>query len=133
MSQVNGTMIKHLVDAYQNSRDFDRVSASQDQYRYWLRVLCDTAFDDSCVGQVKFKKLTTPEAQVIYDTLSDRGITFANRITSVARKMYNFAMKYGIVDTNPFSSIQTETPQPRKVMWQPEHVSRFLEFAYRPR
>ena len=130
MSQVNGTMIKHLVDAYQNSRDFDRVSASQDQYRYWLRVLCDTAFDDSCVGQVKFKKLTTPQAQIIYDTLSDRGITFANRITSVARKMYNFAMKYGIVDTNPFSSIQTETPQPRKVMWQPEHVSRFLEFAY---
>tara|TARA_R100000353_G_C6510312_1_gene196480 strand:+ start:1980 stop:2927 length:948 start_codon:yes stop_codon:yes gene_type:complete len=130
MSEVNGTMIKHLVDAYLGSRDFERVSASQDQYRYWLRVLCDTAFDDSSVGQVKFKKLTTPEAQVIYDTLSDRGITFANRITGVTRKMFNYAKKYGIVDTNPWSSIQTLTPKPRKVMWQPQDVHRFLEISY---
>ena len=130
MSEVNGTMMKHLVDAYQKSRDFERVSASQDQYRYWLRVLCDTAFDDSSVGQLKYKQLTTPQAQVIYDTLSDRGITFANRITGVTRKMFNYAIKYGIVDTNPWSKIQTLTPKPRKVMWQPQDVHRFLEVAY---
>ena len=80
MTEVNGTMIKHLVDAYLGSRDFERVLASQDQYRYWLRVLCDTAFVDRSVGQLKYRQLTTPQAQMIYDTLSDRGITFTNRI-----------------------------------------------------
>ena len=130
MAGVNGTMIKHLVDAYLGSRDFERVLASQDQYRYWLRVLCDTAFVDRSVGQLKYRQLTTPQAQMIYDTLSDRGITFANRITGVTRKMFNYAKKYGIVDNNPWSSIQTLTPKPRKVMWQPQDIQRFLEIAY---
>jgi|TARA_B100000900_G_scaffold237545_1_gene201701 integrase len=130
MTEVNGTMIKHLVDAYLGSRDFERVLASQDQYRYWLRVLCDTAFVDRSVGQLKYRQLTTPQAQMIYDTLSDRGITFANRITGVTRKMFNYAKKYGIVDNNPWSSIQTLTPKPRKVMWQPQDIQRFLKIAY---
>jgi len=118
------------LDAYLGSRDFERVLASQDQYRYWLRVLCDTAFVDRSVGQLKYRQLTTPQAQMIYDTLSDRGITFANRITGVTRKMFNYAKKYGIVDNNPWSSIQTLTPKPRKVMWQPQDIQRFLKIAY---
>jgi integrase len=130
MSEVQGTMIKHLVDAYLKSRDFDRLTASQDQYRYWLRVLLETEYEGETVGQLKYKKLTAPEAQVIYDTISDRGITFANRINAVARKVYNYGMKYGVVDKNPWSMIQTLTPAPRKVMWQSEDVQRFLETAY---
>jgi len=130
MSEVNGTMIKHLVDSYLKSRDFDRLTASQDQYRYWLRVLLETEYQGEPVGQLKYRKLTAPEAQVIYDTISDRGITFANRINAVARKVYNYGMKYGHVDRNPWSMIQTETPKPRKVMWQPDDVSKFLTHAY---
>jgi integrase len=130
MSQVDGTMIKHLVNSYLKSRDFQRVTASQDQYRYWLRVLLETEYQGEPVGQFKYKKLTAPDAQVIYDTLSDRGITFANRINAVARKVYNYGMKYGVVDNNPWSMIQTETPTPRKVMWQPDDVQKFLECAY---
>ena len=130
MSEVNGTMIKHLVDSYLKSRDFDRLTASQDQYRYWLRVLLETEYEGETVGQLKYKKLTAPEAQVIYDTISDRGITFANRINAVARKVYNYGMKYGVVDKNPWSMIQTLTPAPRKVMWQSEDVQSFLETAY---
>jgi integrase len=130
MSEVNGTMIKHLVDAYLKSRDFDRLTASQDQYRYWLRVLLETEYGGEPVAQLKYKKLTAPEAQVIYDTISDRGITFANRINAVARKVYNYGMKYGVVDKNPWSMIQTLTPAPRKVMWQPDDVKTFLEVAY---
>lgn len=130
MSQVNGTMIKHLVDAYLQSRDFERVSASRDQYVYWLRVLMETEYQGSPFGQFRYKNLTSPDAQVVYDVLSTRGITFANRITAVARKMYNFAMKYGIVDKNPWSMIQTESPAPRKVMWQPSDLSQFLTHAY---
>jgi len=128
--EVKGTMLKHLVDAYLISRDFKRVSASQDQYRYWLRVLCETLYSDSNVGQLKYKRLTAPEAQIIYDILSDRGITFANRIIAVARKMFNYAIKYGIVDNNPWSSIQVITPKPRRVTWQPQDVHAFLKTAY---
>ena len=130
MSEVNGTMIKHLVDSYLKSRDFDRLTASQDQYRYWLRVLLETEYEGETVGQLKYKKLTAPEAQVIYDTISDRGITFANRINAVARKVYNYGMKYGHIEKNPWSMIQTLTPAPRKVMWQPDDVKTFLEIAY---
>ena len=44
--------------------------------------------------------------------------------------MFNYAKKYGIVDNNPWSSIQTLTPKPRKVMWQPQDIQRFLKIAY---
>ena len=130
MEQVQGTMIKHLVDAYLKSRDFDRLTASQDQYRYWLRVLLETEYEGKPVGQLEYAKLTAPQAQQVYDLLSDRGVTFANRICAVARKVYNFGMKYGVVDKNPWSMIQTEVPKPRKVMWQQEDVRAFLNTAY---
>jgi integrase len=130
MSEIQGTMMKHLADAYLHSRDFDRVTASQDQYRYWIKVLLATEYQGEPFAQFKYKKLTAPDAQKIYDILSDRGITFANRVRAMARKMYNFAMKYGYIDRNPWSMIQTETPKPRKVMWQREDVSKFLTHAY---
>jgi integrase len=130
MSDVQGTMIKHLVDAYLQSRDFDRVQASADQYKYWLRVLLETQFHGEPVGQLKYKKLTAPDAQMIYDLLSDRGVTFANRICAIARKVFNFGMKYGVLDRNPWAMIQMETPKPRKVMWEREDVQKFLTTAY---
>jgi len=126
----NGTMLKHLIQSYLNSRDFARVTASQGQYRYWLNVLAATEYQGEPFGQFKYKKLTPPDAQRVYDKLSDRGVTFANRITAVARKMYNYAMKYGMLNSNPFSMVQCETPRPRKVVWQPAHVDIFLKTAY---
>jgi integrase len=130
MSEVQGTMMKHLVDAYLKSRDFERVTASQDQYRYWLRILLETEYRGEPFAQFKYKKLSAPDAQHLYDLLSDRGVTFANRICAIARKVYNYGMKYGVVEKNPWSMIQTEVPKPRKVMWQQEDVKKFLTHAY---
>ena len=130
MSEVQGTMMKHLVDAYLKSRDFERVTASQDQYRYWLRTLLETEYQGEPFAQYKYKKLSAPDAQHVYDLLSDRGITFANRICAIARKVYNYGMKYGVVEKNPWSMIQTEVPKPRKVMWQQDDVKKFLTHAY---
>ena len=129
-SEINGVTIASLVDSYFKSRDFNRVTASQHQYRYWMRILLDTKIYDGAVGSIDYSKITTPEAQQIYDTLSDRGITFANRITAVIRKVYNFGMKYGHVTANPWSMVQRETPKPRKVMWQQTDVEAFLDTAY---
>ena len=129
-NEINGAYVESLVNAYLNSRDFKRVTASQDQYRYWMRVFCDTEWNGKKVRNLKYNDITAPQAQEIYDILSDRGITFANRITAVVRKIYNYGMKYGHVNNNPWSSIQTETPKPRKVMWQPEDVKAFLTTAY---
>ena len=130
MNEINGVLMESLVDAYLNSRDFNRVTASQDQYRYWMRVFCETKWNGKAIRNLRYNDVTTPQAQEIYDIISDRGITFANRIVSVVRKMYNFGKKYGHVDGNPWSSIQMETPKPRKVMWQPDDVKKFLDTAY---
>lgn len=129
-NEINGVHMESLVDSYLNSRDFNRVTASQDQYRYWMRVFSETRWNGKAIRNLKYNEVTAPQAQEIYDILSDRGVTFANRIIAVVRKMYNYGMKYGHVDANPWSMIQTETPKPRKVMWQKEDVQMFLDTAY---
>lgn len=124
------TTVASLVDSYFQSRDFNRVTASQDQYRYWMKILLNTESNGIPVGEMEYSKITAPQAQEIYDKLSDRGITFANRITAVIRKAYNFGIKYGHATINPWSMVQRETPKPRKVMWQQSDVEAFLDTAY---
>lgn len=130
MKELNGVLMESLVDAYLNSRDFNRVTASQDQYRYWMRVFCETRWNGKAIRNLKYDEVTAPQAQEIYDILSDRGVTFANRITAVIRKIYNYGMKYGHIEYNPWKMIQSETPKPRKVMWTREEVQTFLTAAY---
>ena len=131
MTNDNLSTINDLIDAYFESRDFSRVEASQKQYRYWLQVLVSTEIDGTQVGDLLYRDIRAPFAQRIYDTISDRGVTFANRIIAVIRKVYSFAIKYGYLDhNNPWSSVQTIAVPPRKVSWKPEYVKAFLDEAY---
>ena len=117
MKELNGVLMESLVDAYLNSRDFNRVTASQDQYRYWMRVFCETRWNGKAIRNLKYDEVTAPQAQEIYDKLSDRGVTFANRITAVIRKIYNYGMKYGHIEYNPWKMIQSETPKHMAYDW----------------
>lgn len=130
MYKLEGEHLRDLVDAYLQSRDFERVTASKRQYKYWLDVLMTTKLNRKSVGALKFKGMTTPFCQEIYDVLCDRGHTFANRISSVARKVFAFGMKYGLVDNNPWASVQKVTIPPRRVMWSQADVHTFLTAAY---
>lgn len=122
--------LHNLVQGYLESRDFNRLTASQDHYRYWLQILCDTEVRGKPFGELLYKRITTPMCQDLYDILSDRGVTFANRILSVARKVFNYAIKYGLVEKNPFSMVQVITEKPRQVVWTQEDIVKFLNQAY---
>ena len=130
MHKIEGEHLRDLVNAYLQSRDFERVTASQDQYKYWLEVVMNMKLNRKSVGALKFKGMTTPFCQEIYDLLCDRGVTFANRICAVIRKVFSFGLKYGLCDHNPWSSVQKLTVQPRRTMWQKEDVVLFLNTAY---
>lgn len=121
---------QNLVRDYLESRDFNRLTASQNQYAYWLQVLCDTEIRGKQFGSLRYKTITTPMCQEVYDVLSDRGVTFANRILSVARKVFNYAIKYGHIEKNPFTMVQSITEKPRQVTWTKDHVVTFLSHAY---
>lgn len=122
--------LNNLVQEYLESRDFNRLTASQDHYRYWLQILCDTEVRGKPFGELLYKRITTPMCQDLYDILSDRGVTFANRILSVARKVFNYAIKYGRIEKNPFSMVQVITEKPRQVVWTQEDIVKFLNQAY---
>ena len=123
-------LFKNLVDEYLESRDFARLTASQDQYKYWLRTLAAIDLRGKPLSAWNYNSLTAPMCQEVYDTLSDRGVTFANRILAVARKVFNFGIKYGHLERNPFSKVQANTEQPRRVVWSRKDVIRFLDVAY---
>jgi integrase len=121
--------IEKLIHLYLQSKDFERVGASSEHYKYWLRILKETELDGQSVWSHQCS-LRPSDCQRVYDRLSDRGVTFANRILAVVRKVFSFGVKYDYVTENPWKAVQTIVTPPRRVVWTRDDVVSFLNVAY---
>lgn len=123
--------IRGLVEFFKRSQDFKVLSpASSKAYEYQLDTICSTPIRGKKFGSVRYKELTAPMAQEIYDTLCERGLVFANRTQAAIRRAYSVACKFGLVERNPFSLMEIRSEPERKVVWSHEHISTFLSTAY---
>lgn len=123
--------LRGLAEFYRRSKDFDCLSAaSKTQYSQHLDSMMSMSVRGKLLGSVKYKDVSTPMAQEIYDSLLDRGITTANRAISVIRRAYSVACKFGLVDNNPFRNMEIRQEPERKVVWTTEHVEQLLDHAY---
>jgi integrase len=74
--------------------------------------------------------LTAPLAQRAYNKWAERGVPFANHTMSAASVVYNFSIRVGYCEINPFSKVLRRPHKPRKVVWTREDITRFLNVAY---
>lgn len=125
------TTLRGLAEFYRRSKDFECLSAtSKGQYSQHLDTLMSMTIRGKLVGSFKYKELTVPMAQEIYDNLLDRGITSANRAMATIRRAYTVGIKHGLVERNPFSNMETKQEPERKVVWTTDHVEQLLDHAY---
>lgn len=122
-------IIRNLIILYLDSKDFKRVGASSQQYQYWLKVVQDVHVEGVALGMRK-ANLKASQCQLVYDELSERGVTFANRVLAVIRKVFSFGVKYDYISQNPWISVQTIATLPRRVVWTRDDVISFLNVAY---
>lgn len=116
-----------LVDLYKGSNEFkDLQATTQQQYSYWLRLASDVL--PSGVG---YKEITGAIANKAFETIdTDKGTVLANRVLAVCRRLYSYAIRMDVIDTNPWRKVKTKREEARRVVWTREQVSSFLDTAY---
>ena len=125
------TTVYTLADKYYLSHDFKNLrDETKAQYKYFMSVFLSTEIDGTCIGDMRYAKVTTKRAKLCYDMWCDRGISFANHIMGVARILFNFALRMEHTTINPFSTVRRRATDRRKTVWSREHVKTFLDVAY---
>jgi integrase len=125
------TTVNELTQKYYSSIDYKNLrDTTKSQYQYFMSIFLNTEVEGVMLSEVQSKDLTTKRAKLAYDVWCDRGIPFANHVMSVARVLFNYALRMEDIKVNPFSNVRRRATDRRKTVWSREHVRTFLEVAY---
>ena len=120
-----GSKLSLLVRDYCNSSNFTMLRKStQKDYKYFLKNMVQTLED------ARISDVTTRRAKGAYEKWIHSGVPYANHVCAAASILYNYAIDREYLTFNPFAHVKRKTPIQRKVVWQHEHVVKFLDTAY---
>ena len=120
-----GSKLSLLVRDYCNSSNFTMLRKStQKDYKYFLNNVVQTLED------ARISDVTTRRAKGAYEKWVSSGVPYANHVCAAASILYNYAIDREYLTFNPFAHVKRKTPIQRKVVWQHDHVVRFLDTAY---
>jgi len=92
--------------------------------------MLSTSVNGRHVEKSRVSTFTGVKARRAYETWLNRGVSFANHICSVSKKMYSYANEMGYAETNPFKTFKCKTTHNRKVTWTRDQVKTFLDECY---
>ena len=116
---------------YKKSNDFNRLGIkTKKDYEYFLRVAMETMYRNKKVSDIKLKDFNGAVARQLYELWLNRGISMANHICAVVKKMYSFGTEMGYAETNPFMTFKMKSTHKRTVVWTQEQMRKFLDVAY---
>ena len=131
VSVQNNPTIQGLADEYLLSSDFNMLAEkSKQDYQYFLKTMLETKIDNKILSRTYLKNMSGAKAKKSYEVWLNRGISMANHVCSVTRKIYSYGMEMGYVEANPFSTFKCRTAKSRKIVWTKEQVKQFLDVAY---
>lgn len=123
--------IEELLQEYYLSSDFNMLAdKTKADYQYFLSVMLDTSVDGKKLSSTKLPKMSGAKARRAYEVWLKRGVSMANHVCSVARKLFSFAMEMGYAESNPFSTFRRKATHVRKVVWTKDQVCQFLDYSY---
>ena len=127
----NNPTVQGLADEYLLSSDFNMLAdKSKQDYQYFIKNMLSTIVESKHLSRTYLKNMNGAKAKKSYEVWLNRGISMANHICSVSRKMYSYGMEMGYVQNNPFSTFNCRTPKSRKTLWTRDQVKQFLDYAY---
>ena len=126
------SLVSDVVEYYLNTKAFARLKGStQKEYEGSLKIALETkTLLGKTLGDTRLNKLETKCANHLYEQWLDRGISRANKISTITSIIFNKAISLKILYYNPMIGIDRVPNKERKVMWTPEQVNLFLDTAY---
>lgn len=126
--------LKHLCVEYMSSRFYKDLSAStQRQYRTLIRSLCNFKLDNGQeLGDLMLKRFTPRLVDEIYVKLRGENLerlAWANAHVAVARRVFNIAVRWELLGSNPWNAMGIKSPKPRNQVWSFEDISAFVTKA----
>jgi integrase len=123
--------LSEIVGFYFLSPAYRRLSAqSQKDYESHLNEVLLTHVEGKDLGDYRCNNLKVRHLTQAYEQWLTIGNRTANYRKSVLSAAWKNAMRYDVMIHNPVSLVQTVTSQPRRTVWEREHVTTFLETAY---
>lgn len=123
--------VQEIVDFYLASPAYLRLSrSSQQDYLVNLEAVVSTVVQGKALGAYRCKNVKVAHLTDAYEQWLESGVRTAGYRKSVLSTAWKHAMRHDVMINNPVSLIQAVSSQPRRVMWEREHIQRFLDTAY---
>ena len=123
--------VRDLIKSYERNIHFKKLEKkTAENYLYYLAQWCGYKVGGVPLIEAKIKDIYTPMVQRVYDAHAETSVSFANHCLAVWRLLFNYAIRHGFTQFNPFSKIKRRTERHRKIVWTKDEVTKFLDIAY---
>ena len=130
-SLTENASVMDLIKSYKESIGYKKlVPTTRDSYDYYLTVWLFNRVGGVPLQWAKIANINTPMCQKVYEEHAAKSVSLANHCLSVYRLMFNYAIRHGFTQHNPFSKVLKRSDKPRKVVWTREDIKAFLDVAY---
>lgn len=120
-----------LIKSYKESINFEKLADNtKHEYAYSLSRWLDTKVAGVPLKTAKLMDINTPMCQRLYEEHAGHSTSLANHSLAVYRLLFNYAIRHGFTQHNPFSRVLRRADKPRKVVWSREEIKKFLDVAY---
>ncbi len=123
--------VEDLVRSYMQSIDFSKLSKkAKYDYPYYLKRWYQSRTAGTTLINTRIADLSAPMCQQIYDAHAAHSISLANHVLAVYKVVFNYAIRNGFTLFNPFKNVKMQMSRPRRVVWEREHLKRFMDTAF---
>ena len=123
--------VSDLIKAYIVSLSFEKLGEkTQESYVYYLNNWKHSRLGGVPLMWAKLEDIHTPMCQRVYEEHAAKSVSLANHVLAVYRLLFNYAIRQGFTNHNPFSKVQRRIDKARKTVWTKEDVKAFLDMAY---
>lgn len=115
-----------LCDRYKASTWFSKLKGktAREYERYMIALL------RSPYGLAPINRINNYTADMIYKRIAEEsGITAAKYFVAVWRRIFEFAIKFGYADRNPWRHLEVKSAPARSVSWTEEQVFEAIQWA----
>ena len=123
--------IRQVIDEFLQHEDYLKlVGTSKANYRRRMESLTNYHVQSNPVDKLKITTLDAPTAVMLYEKVKVNGVGAGQRFVAVMRVLWNFAIRRGYTDMNPWSHVRVQGSPPRTVKWSHDELATFLTTAY---
>ena len=128
---VDDDHVQALMETYFNSAYFDVLSDhTKPRTRWSLEKAGDVVLDGTPFKHWKIDTVSPKDGdRLYYQLIRERGEVQANHAIMRVKRLFNIAIRWGYIQSNPFSGIMMKQSRSRRVKWTEDQLERFIQTA----